>query len=56
MFEHGAPSALGDGGSVVWRNQGGVLGGTTGSELNCGVNCLVAGVNNGLNFTFNVQM
>jgi hypothetical protein len=38
----------------VWRNQGGVLGGTTGSELNCGVNCLVAGVNNGLNFTFNV--
>jgi hypothetical protein len=53
-WEHGALTTLGDGGSVVWRNQGGILNLFTGSDLNCGVNCLVTGTNNGLNFTFNV--
>jgi hypothetical protein len=54
-FEHGALTALGDGGSVVWRNQGGIFNAwSTGSDLSCGANCLVSGINNGLNFTFNV--
>jgi hypothetical protein len=55
-FEHGALTTLGDGGSVVWRNQGGssFFPWLTGSDLSCGANCLVSGTNNGLNFTFNV--
>jgi hypothetical protein len=55
-FEHGALTALGDGGAVVWRNQGSPLssGWTTGSDLYCGANCLFVGVNNGLTLTFNV--
>jgi hypothetical protein len=54
-FEHGDLTALGDGGSVVWRNQGSSFPSlTTGSNLSCGANCLVSGVNNGLTFTINV--
>jgi hypothetical protein len=54
-YEHGALTALGGGGSVVWRNQGGIFNAwSTGSDLSCGANCLVSGTNNGLNFTFNV--
>jgi hypothetical protein len=54
-FEHGALTALGDGGAVVWRNQGSPFSGwTTGSDLWCGANCLFVGVNNGLFLTFNV--
>jgi len=54
-FEHGALTALGDGGAVVWRNEGSPLSGlTTGSDLYCGTNCLFVGVNNGLILTFNV--
>jgi hypothetical protein len=54
-FEHGALTALGDGGTVVWRNQGSPVSTLmTGSNLDCGDNCLFVGVNNGLTLTFNV--
>src|SRR5947208_2817083 len=45
-FEHGALAALGDGGTVVWRN--GLSSWTTGSNLSCGSGCLFVGSNNGL--------
>jgi hypothetical protein len=51
-FEHGALAALGDGGSVVWRN--GFNSWTSGSNLSCGSGCLVEGSNNGLTFSFDV--
>jgi hypothetical protein len=51
-FEHGALSALGDGGTVVWRN--GLSSWTTGSNLSCGSGCLFEGSNKGLTFTFDV--
>jgi hypothetical protein len=51
-FEHGALAALGDGGTVVWRN--GFTSFTTGSNLSCGSGCLFVGTNNGLTFSFNV--
>jgi hypothetical protein len=54
-FEQGDLTALGDGGTVVWRNQGSPVSMLiTGSNLDCGDNCLFVGANNGLTFTFNV--
>jgi hypothetical protein len=56
-FETGSFTALGDGGSLVWRNQGIPLNFNnlgTGSDLFCGDSCLLAGINNGVTFTFNV--
>ena len=55
-FQTGALTALGDGGSIVWRNQdsGGFNFWTTRSDLSCGSGCLFVGRNNGLTFSFNV--
>jgi hypothetical protein len=53
--QSGALTALGDGGTVSWRNQGSPFHSiATGSDLSCGDNCLLSGTNNGLTFTFNV--
>jgi hypothetical protein len=57
MFETGSFTVLGDGGSLVWRNQGTPLGFNnlaTGSDLWCGDTCLFGGANNGVTFTFNI--
>src|SRR5262249_9561476 len=55
MFEHGALTTLGDGGTVTWRNQGSPNTSlTVGSNLSCGGSCLVSGSNNGLQFSINV--
>ena len=54
-YQSGALTALGDGGTVSWRNQGSPFHSiATGSDLSCGDNCLLSGTNNGLTFTFNV--
>jgi hypothetical protein len=56
-FETGSFTVLGDGGSLVWRNQGIPLNFNnlgTGSDLFCGDTCLLAGINNGVTFTFNL--
>jgi hypothetical protein len=54
-YQSGALSALGDGGTVTWRNQGSPFHSiAAGSDLSCGDNCLLSGTNNGLTFTFNV--
>jgi hypothetical protein len=55
-YQTGALTGLGDGGSIVWRNQdsGGFNFWTTQSDLSCGSGCLFVGNNNGLTFSLNV--